>query len=108
VLAFHLDEHIDPAVAQGLRSRNISCTTTPEAALLGADDAAHIEFAMREQRAIVTNDADFLALAGEGVAHAGIAYFQRGSRSIGHVIRYLCLMSDCLNPQDMIGKVEFL
>jgi predicted nuclease of predicted toxin-antitoxin system len=108
VLAFHLDEHIDPAIAFGLRRRGIDCTTTADAALLGADDTAHVEFALREGRVVVTNDADFLALATEGLSHAGIAYFQNSSRTIGHVIRHLCLMSDCLEPEEITGKVEFL
>jgi predicted nuclease of predicted toxin-antitoxin system len=108
VLAFHLDEHMGHAIAQGLRSRGIDVTTTTEAGLLGADDAAHVEFAVREHRVIVTNDADFLAIAQEGVEHSGIAYVRRGSRSIGHVVRNLCLMNDCLEPADMAGKIEFL
>jgi hypothetical protein len=57
---------------------------------------------------IVTSDGDFLALARQGDEHAGIAYVPRGSRSIGHVVRSLCLMSDCLEPSEMTGKVEFL
>lgn len=108
MLAFHLDEHIDPAIAYGLRSRGIDCTTTAEAGVLGADDTEHLKFALREERVIVASDADFLALAGEGSLHAGIAYFHCSSRSIGHVIRILCLMSDCLTAEDMADKVEFV
>ena len=108
MLAFHLDEHLDHAIAQGLRSRGIDVTTTVEAGLLGADDAAHIEFALRERRVIVTSDADYLAFAIQSNEHAGIAYAPRGSRSIGQIVRDLCLMNDCLEPADMAGKVEFL
>jgi hypothetical protein len=108
VLAFHLDEHMDHAIARGLISRGIDCTTTTDAALLGASDEAHIEFAIRERRVIVTNDPDFLAFESESVVHAGIAFAPRNLRSIGHIIRYLCLMSDCLEPDDMAGSVEFL
>ena len=108
MLAFHLDEHMDHAIAHGLRSRGVSVTTTAEAGLLGASDSQHLEYALREQRVTVTNDSDFLLLASEGVAHAGIAYAPRGARSIGHFVRYLCLMNDCLEPSDMAGRVEFL
>jgi predicted nuclease of predicted toxin-antitoxin system len=99
---------MDHAIARGLRSRGIDVTTTSEVGLLGADDPAHIEFALREQRVIVTSDADFLAFANQSDEHAGIAYIPRASRSIGHIVRNLCLMNDCLEPADMIGKVEFL
>jgi hypothetical protein len=108
VLAFHLDEHVDHAIARGLRSRGINCTTTTDAGLLGAEDAGHVAFCLREQRVIVTNDPDFLDFANQGVEHAGIAYAPRGSRSIGHIIRQLCLMNDCLEPGEMAGRVEFL
>lgn len=108
MLAFHLDEHMDHAIAHGLRGRGIDCTTTTDAGLLGARDEAHIEFSLREGRVIVTNDPDFLAFANQGVDHPGIAFAQRGSRSIGHIIRQLCLMNDCLEPSEMAGRVEFL
>ena len=108
MLAFHLDEHMDHAIARALCSRGIDCTTTSDAALLGASDESHIEFGLQEQRVIITNDPDFLALARHGMHHRGIAYFKRGSRSVGDVIRYLCLMNDCLTPADMLNRVEFL
>jgi hypothetical protein len=108
VLTFHLDEHVDHAIARGLQSRGIDCTTTTDAGLLGAADEAHIEFALSERSVIVTNDPDFLVFASAGVEHAGIAYSARGSRSIGQIIRYLSLMSDCLEPAEMVGRVEFI
>lgn len=108
MLAFHLDEHMDHAIAHGLRSRGIDVTTTTEAGLLSADDSAHLDFALRERRVIVTNDADFLVIASQSADHAGIAYAPRGARSIGQILRHLCLMNDCLEPSEMAGQVEFL
>jgi hypothetical protein len=99
---------MDHAIANGLRRRGIEVTTTTDAGLLGADDDAHIEFALRQGRVIVTNDPDFLDFANQSTDHAGIAYCPRSARSIGNIIRYLCLMSDCLEPADMAGKIEFL
>jgi predicted nuclease of predicted toxin-antitoxin system len=61
-LTFHLDEHVDAAAAHGLRQRGIDVTTTRDAGLDGADDLAHIQFALDDDRVIVTNDADFLRL----------------------------------------------
>ena len=70
MLAFHLDEHMDHAIAHGLISRGINCTTTTDADMLGAPEEAHIEFALRERRVTVTNDPDFLAFANKNVTHA--------------------------------------
>lgn len=108
MLAFHLDEHIDHAIAIALRSRGIDVTTTHDAGLMGVEDEAHLEYALREQRVIVTSDSDYLAFASHSIDHAGIAFVPGGSRSIGHIVRQLCLMNDCLEAADMAGKVEFL
>ena len=49
-----------------------------------------------------------LEFANQSIEHAGIAYAPRGSRTIGQIVRNLCLMNDCLEPADVMGKVEFL
>ena len=107
-MRFHLDEHIDPAIAHGLRRRGIDVTTTNDANLLNAPDDAHLEFACREERVIFTNDSDFLRFASAGADHPGIAYCARNARSIGHIVRYLCLINDCLEADEMRGRVEYV
>jgi predicted nuclease of predicted toxin-antitoxin system len=107
-MRFHLDEHVDPAIAYGLRLRGVDVTTTNGAKLLSAPDESHLEFARQEGRIIFTNDSDFLRFASSHIEHAGIAYCARNSRSIGYIVRHLCLMHDCLEAQEMRGKVEYL
>lgn len=82
-LRFHLDENVHSAVAAALRRRNLDVTTTVDAGLRQADDPAHIAFAIREQRVIFTQDADFLILASQGVDHCGIVYCHPDRRTIG-------------------------
>jgi hypothetical protein len=107
-MQFHLDEHVHPAIAHGLRLRGIDVTTTVDANLLGAPDESHLEFARQEERVIFTNDPDFLRFTSEGIAHPGIAYCARNTRSIGYIVRHLCLMHDCLTAEEMRGRVEYL
>lgn len=107
-MRFHLDEHIDPAIALGLRLRGIDVTTTNDAKLLSAPDELHLEFARRERRVVFTNDPDFLRFDSSGVEHLGIAYCARSARSIGYIVRHLCLMHDCIEADGMRGKVEYL
>jgi len=57
---------------------------------------------------MVTLDFDFIALAAQGVEHAGIAYAKPGTRSLGELIRALLLIHGTLEPADMIGHVEYL
>ena len=106
-MRFHLDEHVDHAIATGLGQRGIDVTTAVSAGLLSAPDEAHIAFALREQRVIFTNDSDFLRLAASGVSHAGIVYCAPQARTIGDIVRHLCLMHDCLAADDMKNMVEF-
>ena len=107
-IRFHCDENVDPAVADGLRRRGVDVTLPAEVGLVGASDADHLAFALREQRVVVTHDEDFLAHAKAGESHSGIAYCHIQSRSIGQMIATLMLIHDCLARDDMHNHVEFL
>ena len=107
-IRYHLDEHIDFAVAQGLRRRGIDATTTADASLLGADDPDHVTFAVAAGRVIFSNDPDFLRLHDQGVEHPGIVYCHQQTRSIGEIIRALELIWEVLEPEEMRNRVEFI
>jgi hypothetical protein len=108
MLRFHLDEHIHPAIAAGLRAQGIDVSTTAEAHLLAADDPHHLVFARRESRVIVTHDDDFLRHHAAGAAHSGIAYCHQGKYSIGELLRMLLLLNASYQGNDMQGRIEFL
>ncbi|MDZ4848988.1 MAG: DUF5615 family PIN-like protein [Pirellulaceae bacterium] len=76
--------------------------------MIGASDIQHLEYALRESRVIFTNDADFLRLASSGVEHSGIVYCHPMTSDVGDIVRYLALMNDCLNAEDIFNKIEFL
>jgi uncharacterized protein DUF5615 len=44
-IRFHLDEHVDPAIATALRRAGIDVTTTIEAGLRTKSDEAQLQFA---------------------------------------------------------------
>jgi predicted nuclease of predicted toxin-antitoxin system len=107
-IRFHLDEHIHPAVANGLRRRGIDVTTAADAGLRGATDEEHLAFARAERRVIVTHDDDDLRLHQQGIPHAGIVYCRQQTRSIGEMLRTLILIWAVLTPEEMENHVEFL
>jgi predicted nuclease of predicted toxin-antitoxin system len=74
VIRFHLDEHIDPDIAEGLRRRSIDVTTTIEAGLEHATDEAQLAFAHTEQRVLVTRDRDFLVLNARAFLKLGLHF----------------------------------
>jgi len=107
VIQFHLDQHVHSAVARGLTLRGVDVTTTTEAGLQNASDQQHLAFALSERRVTFTLDRDFVRMHHQGVPHAGIVYSKQGARSIGQVIHFLELMSQCLDPKDMMGQLEY-
>jgi predicted nuclease of predicted toxin-antitoxin system len=106
-IKFHLDEHIDPVIAIGLRRRRIDVTTTVDAGLLGALDIEHVEFAKLDHRVILTYDPDFLRLAVSGVEHDGIVFVYAVTRTIGQIIEYLAIMHGCMDAREMINHVDY-
>ncbi len=106
-IRFHLDEHVDPAIATALRRVGIGVTTTIEAGLRTKNDAAHLEFARAEGRVIVTRDQDFLRLAGKVSDHRGIVFYT-ANQSMREIIEGLILIYEVLLPEEMIGHVEYV
>lgn len=107
-IKYHLDEHIDSAVAAGLRLRGVDVTTTIEQGLDGASDSRQLEFARGQGRVLVTCDSDFLALANSGVPHASIVFWAARHRRLGQVVLDLVLLSRVVTAEEMAGHVEFL
>ena len=69
---FHLDEHIEGAIADGVRQRRIDVTTAAEAGLLQATDEEHLAFALAESRVTVTHDDDFLSFTNAAFRTPGL------------------------------------
>jgi hypothetical protein len=107
-IRFHCDEQVERAIAEALRRRGIDVTTTPEAGLLGAADEEQLAFAISQERAIFTQDDDFLAIHQRGLEHCGIVYSHQNSRSLGEIVRGLILIWEVLEPSDMQNHVEFI
>ncbi len=107
-IRFHLDEHVAHAVADGLRRLGVDVTTTTDAGLLGADDAAQIAFGVADRRVIFSEDDDFLRLASQGIKHAGLVYCHQNASSIGQIVRALELIWEIYEPAEMANRIEFV
>lgn len=107
-IRFHLDEHINPRVAEALRRHGIDVTTTLDAGLRSSTDEAQWQFVCQEQRVFVTQDDDFLRIASRDQSHAGIAFIPGGVLPTGSVVRTLILFYEVLTAEDMAGRVEYL
>lgn len=83
-------------------------TTSQQSGLLGASDREQIEFALREQRVIFTQDADFLKLATALDEHCGIAYVRKDTRSNGELVQSLELLHSVPTADEMRNHIEYL
>lgn len=104
---FYFDEHVDPAVAAGLRRLGIDVRTAGEVGHLNFPDPDHLAYATTEGRVTVTYDKDYFDLHNAGVPHAGIAY-GRPWYSIGYMVGALELIHGVFTPDDMRNHLEYL
>ena len=72
-IKFYTDEHVSPAVVNGLRQRGIDVLTAKEAGMLGMPDEKHLELASTQGRVIFTQDSDFLRFHSKGINHHGFS-----------------------------------
>ena len=107
-IRFHLDEHVHPGIAIGLRAHGIDVTTTYDAGLSGQGDPGQLAFALQQSRVLVTHDRDFLRLHAEATEHAGITYCHQKKYSIGQLLHMLYLVYQSYTAEEIVGKVEYL
>jgi hypothetical protein len=82
-----LDEHLSPAIAEQLKARGHDVVAVAEAGLAGATDERVLAWAVRDRRAVVTNNVrDFRTLHADSLktssAHCGIVLVPTGRYSL--------------------------
>ena len=107
-IRYFFDQHIQSAVADGLRLQGIDVLTAQDAGRCGMDDADQLQFAAAQTRVVLTYDPDFLVLAASGAQHAGIAWCHATKYSIGELLRMLVLLHGVLDRDEMTNRVEYL
>ncbi len=106
-IKFYLDESVNVAIAAGLKRRGVLTTTARDSDTLGLTDVEQLEYATKNSLVIVTHDDDFLSLA-INKRHSGIVYVHQQKYSVGDLIRYLKLLWDVVNSEEMKNHIEFL
>ena len=105
-MKFHLDENVPHAIAHGLRLRGIDVTTSTDVGLVSATDPEQLQFALSENRVIITHDQDMLRLAAQGVPHAGIVYWPNFSKKIGYAVNKLYQLH--VDDSDLRNDIRYL
>ena len=108
----YIDHHVNGAITQGLRNRDVDVITCAEDGTDQWDDAQILERATQLGRAVFSQDDDFLAIADEwlenGHDFTGVIYAHQLAITIGQAIRDLELIAKVLGPAEMRNRIEFL
>jgi predicted nuclease of predicted toxin-antitoxin system len=107
-IRYFFDQHVQHAIAEGLRLRGADVLTAQDAGRCGRADSDQLQFATAEGRVLVTYETDFLVLAATGLQHAGIAWSDATKYSIGQMIQVLTLLHGVLDLDEMKNHVEYL
>jgi hypothetical protein len=112
MLAFYMDHHIHRAITEGLRRRGIDVLTAFEDGTDEQDDELLLERAARLGRIIVSQDQDFLRIAGSWQRTSrefpGVLYAIQQRVNIGQTIEYLELIAVLKSPEEMQNQVEYI
>ena len=96
-----------PSVAIQLRASGIDVSSVHELKRFSEDDPVLLKYAAAQDRVVCTRDADFLRLARAGEEHAGIIFFNRGQRDVGHMVASLRTIAADLAMEEMRNRIEF-
>lgn len=107
-ISLYLDENLSPKIAQQLRLRGIDAVCVRDLGLLGDEDSHHLSRATRLNRVLVTTDVDFLRMAQDGEAHAGIVFGIQQNHTIGDWVKKLEILCFVYTAADMDNHVEYL
>ena len=110
-LTLYLDEHVQLALAEALRTRGVDILTTQEARNIGLHDVDQLAFAAENRQSLFSFDKrHFATIHYEWMnmkkQHAGIILSDQ--LTIGLLLRRLMRLHFSLNTEDMINRLEYL
>ncbi|MDY6789132.1 MAG: DUF5615 family PIN-like protein [Candidatus Nanohaloarchaea archaeon] len=104
---FLADEHIDRPSVESLKKKGIDIEIVQDIGKKGSPDREILKYAKRQDRVIISRDADFLVLDQEGKDHAGIIFLAR-PLDIGDIIRQVEKIHLLYDGEELEDRVVFL
>ena len=112
MLRLYMDVHVNAAITAGLRRRDIDVLTAQEDCSRRFEDSALLDRATELDRALFSQDDDFLSLARErqnlGERFAGLIYGHQLAAPVGKYVLDLEVLCKVLEPEDMVNRIEYL
>ncbi len=111
MIRLYMDENVHGAITRGLRQRGVDLLTAQEDGRSNTPDPQVMDRAHELGRLLFTHDPDMLAEANrrleEGILSGGVV-FAHQLAAIGICVRDLELIAGAAEPEEYVGKVEFL
>ena len=112
MLKAYADEHVHGGIVQALRVRGMDIDTVQDRGRDGTPDDELLVEAFHDQRIMLTNDTDFLALSAALAARnepfAPIFFWPQNRRRIGDVVRSVIRAATTLDYASACSRVHFL
>ena len=106
------DEHVIGALVDALRKRRMDVVTVLELGLKSAEDSVLMAQALTDQRLLLTNDTDFLALAADCHSRTDvfppILFWPQQQRPIGYLIGQIIVLASHEDYAELCSRVFFL
>lgn len=107
-----MDVHVPLAITETLRRRGINVLRAQEDKAERLEDSVLLDRASALQRVLFTQDDDFLVECAKRQANSvpffGLIYAHQMKITIGQCVRDLELIATVYDPEDVIGRVEYL
>ncbi|MBC8115288.1 MAG: DUF5615 family PIN-like protein [Candidatus Saccharimonas sp.] len=112
MLKAYADENVIAPLVEALRRRGMDVITVQERGRREADDAELLGEALLDERLMLTNDTDFLAIAADRASRsesfAPIVYWPQQQRRIGDLVQSLIALASNRDYSELLGRVVFL
>jgi predicted nuclease of predicted toxin-antitoxin system len=106
-LSFLADEHVKRSYVHALRGNGFKIVAVAEGDETGQRDDIHLERSSRGNLVVLTNDDDFVRLAGEH-SHAGIVFYSEQNHDPSDFVTAIRRIDRFFSPDDMRNHVEWL
>lgn len=112
MLKAYADENVIAPLDEALRRRGMDVVTVQERGRREADDAELLDEALLDERLMLTNDSDFLAIAADRSSRseplAPVVYWPQQQRRIGELVQSLVALASNHEYSELLGQVVFL
>lgn len=116
---FYTDEHVAASIVRQLREKGVDIVSCQEVGNLGIPDVEQLQYAVQQQRTVITGDADFLRLdsqwRNEGKRHSGIIHIKfNHPDQMGPIVAWITFLCEAVNTgaadleRDVYNRVQYV